>query len=396
MTLTVPKIGNQYSLQIPAHKFRQGGRSVFSFALDLPTLDGLLPQRIDEDVVRDVNRRLTPSHAKNIQRYLMGDNSDWLLGALLLGIAPDAVEFHPYPDQDGEPSQNIGELRILTERKNTMKIFDGQHRRRAIADALSELDDDVRRADKLADLKRASVPVVLYVEENIRALRQMFADASKTKPIEGNTVTRFDERDAFNVTAMRMSENSSLFGGRVEMERTTVRRASECLVAINQLAADLKTLAVGYSGRVSKERNDDLMLELDELYERCQTWADDFMPAAREEYDDLIAGEIDNTDIPKMRPNTFAYNAAVIRIFAGCYYEWSKNNSDWKPLAEFIRKASLQPGETGEDALLVKAGVVAPGSHTPLPRAQEMKRAIEYITNEAQRSSTQSILELEG
>ena len=183
-----------------------------------------------------------------------------------------------------------------------------------------------------------------------------------------------------------MSENGSLFGRRVEMERTTVRRASECLVAINQLAADLKTLTVGYSGRVSKERNDDLMLELDELYERCQTWADDFMPAAREEYDGLIAGEIDNTDIPKMRPNTFAYNAAVIRIFAGCYYEWSKNNSDWHPLAEFIRKASLQPGETGEDALLVKAGVVAPGSPTPLPCAQEMKRAIEYITNEAQRS----------
>lgn len=385
MTLTISSIDSLYSLRTPANRFKQGDREVYSFALDLGTLDGLLPERVDEDVVRDVNRRLTVSHARNIQRYLLNEETDWVLGALLLGIAPDAVEFHPYLDENGRHSDRFGELRVLTARKGTMKIFDGQHRRRAIADALEALANGGERAEQLATLRSASMPVVLYVEEDIRALRQMFADASKTKPIEANTVTRFDERDAFNLTAMRLADRSALFRGRVEMERTTVRRASECLVAINQLAADLKTLEVGYSGRVSRERNDEFMLESDSLYERCRVWSDEFMPAARKEYSGLVDGDIDNAEIPRMRPTTFAYNAAVIRVLAGCYYEWTKDGSDWTPLADFIRAASLKPGEISENALLVQAGIVAPGSNTPLPRAQEMNRAIGYIVEEARR-----------
>lgn len=384
MALTIPAIHSQYSLRVPAHRFRQGERDVYSFTLDLATLDGLLPERIDEDVVKDANRRLTPSHAKNIQRYLETERKNWLLGALMLGIAPDAVEFIPYTDENNQASDSIGELRILTGRKSTMKIFDGQHRRRAIADALSELVDDARRSDQLASLRQSALPIVLYIEEDIRALRQMFVDASNTKPTESNTVTRFDERNAFNLAAKSLCENSNLFAGRVEMERTTVRRASECLITINQLAAALKTLDVGYNGRVSRERNDDHMLDLDSLYDRCLIWADDFMPSARKEYDELLDGETDNSDIPTLRSTTFAFNASVIRILAGCYYEWTKNGSDWKPLAQFIRQGLLTPGKSeGEGALLVDAGVVTSGGTTPIPRAQEMVKAIDYIVSQA-------------
>ena len=66
------------------------------------------------------------------------------------------------------------------------------------------------------------------------------------------------------------------------------------------------------------------MLDIDSLYDRCLDWTDDFMPAARTEYNDLMAGEIDNSDIPQERGKTMAYNATVIRIFAGCYHEWTK------------------------------------------------------------------------
>ena len=139
MALTVTGIDGQYSLRTPAHHFRQGNRDVYSFTLDLATLDGLLPERVDEEIVKDVNRRLTPSHAKNIQQYLLHEPYKWVLGAMLLGIAPDALEFIPYTDENNESTESIGELRIISGRKNTMKIFDGQHRRRAIADALIEM-----------------------------------------------------------------------------------------------------------------------------------------------------------------------------------------------------------------------------------------------------------------
>ena len=379
MTTTINGDSDQYSLRTPAHRFRQGGRDVYAFALDLMTLNRLIPDRIDDKVVKDANRQLTPSHAMRIQKYL-DERDDWLLGTLMLGVSPDVVEFVPY--QEDNSFSVVGELRIDTKHSDVLKIFDGQHRRRAIKDVITELELNKHRADKLASLRDASVPIVLYAEGRIDALQQMFADAAKTKTIESNTVSRFDLRDAFNLAALWLEEESDLFVGRVEMERASVPRTSQCIIAINQLAATLKTLMVGYRGRVSKDLNDSYMLNLDELYEHCWAWADDFMPSAREEYEGLMAGEIDNSEIPQCRSKTFAYNATVIRLLAGCYYEWVKNGDDWKPLAEFLRGASLKP-ESGDGTLLVDAGIVASGGITPLPNLRVMDQAIDYIVRRA-------------
>ena len=363
----------------PAHRFQQGGREVYAFALDLSTLNRLLPDRVDDRIVKDANRPLTASHARKIQDYLIS-RKDWLLGTLMLGITPESIEFAPYGSGNGD-TLALGELRIQAGRADDMKMFDGQHRRRAIKDALIHLRSENHR-DRVKYLESASVPIMLYIEDDIEALRQMFADASRTKTIERNTVARFDLRDAFNLAALWLEENSDLLNGRVEMEHASVPRTSESIIAINQLAATLKTLEVGFKGRVSKDLNDSHMLDSDDLYERCWMWADDFMPAAREEYEGLIGGEIDNSEIPRLRSKTLAFNATVVRLFAGCYHEWLKDDADWQPLATFLRNAVLEPGR-GEGALLVKAGIVAPGGITPFPRAQLVTKAIDFIVQQA-------------
>jgi len=365
---------------IPAHRFRQGGRDVYACVLDLTTLNARLPDRIDDRVVRDANRQLTPSHARRIQAYL-AERDDWVLSALMLGVPAEAVQFHPYVEGDSAP-MHVGELRIRADSTVSMKMFDGQHRRRAIKDLFLELASKGSGSDKLSALEASSLPIMLYVEDDIEALRQMFADAAQTKPIEANVVAQFDLRDPFNLAALWLEENSDLFGGRIEKERASVPRTSECIIAINQLSATLKTAQVGYRGRVSKDLSDQYMLTLDDLNERCWTWSDDFMPSAREEYEWLVAGEIDNSEIPLNRATSLAYNATVIRLLAGCYYEWTKNGWDWTPLAEFIRNTSLEPG-SGEGALLVDAGLVAEGGTTPFARAQLVVSAIDHIVRQA-------------
>ena len=77
--------------------------------------------------------------------------------------------------------------------------------------------------------------MLLYAEANLASLRQMFVDASQTKPIEPFTVARFDQQDAFNAAAVQLACQSRLLKGRVEMERSYVLRSSECVLAINQL-----------------------------------------------------------------------------------------------------------------------------------------------------------------
>ncbi len=363
-------------VKTPAHRFQQGGRDVYAFALDIETLDKLLPDRVDDRVVKDANRPLTPIHARRIQKYLQ-DRDDWLLGTLLLGISPEAVNFQSYtPGAASETS--VGELTIYADGAASMKMFDGQHRRRAIKDVLEELSHTPTNPRKLSSLQSDSLPIMLYVEASDDALRQMFADAAQTKTIERNTVTRFDQRDAFNLAALEIEGISDLFRGRVEMERASVSRSSHNIIAINQLAMTLKTLEVGYSGRVSKDRNDSYMLDLDSLYERCLTWSDDFMPTARDEYNGLMNGEIDNSEIPEKRGETMAYNATVIRILAGCYHEWIRDGDGWKPLAGFLRCASLKPGVIG-GSLLVDAGAVAPGGISPAGQLSLVTETIDYI-----------------
>ena len=380
MALVIPTSTNQYSLTVPAHHFHQGGRDVYYFALSLETLDGLLPQRVDDNMVRDANRRLTSSHARNIQTYL-DEQDDWLMGAMMLGIAQDAVEFEPYKGEDGTISQNFGEMRIRTNRVNTMRIFDGQHRRRAIQDVLASLSQDGGRADKLDALRKASMTIVLYVEDDINTLRQMFADAAKAKGIEQHTVVRFDRRDAFNLTAVRLAENSRTFKGRIEMERSSVSTTSQNLLAINQLASVLKSTEVGYGGQVSRELNQEYMQDLDALYERCRVWADEFLPAAREEFAGLINGDIKNSEIPNMRAKTFAYNVPFIRVLSGCYYTGTLANSEaWVPLADFISKSAIECGSG--HGLLVDAGMVTP-TNSLFALRQYIQRAIDYIVDAA-------------
>lgn len=368
----------------PAHKFRQGGRDVYAFSIDLPTLDELLPDRVDESVVKDANRPLTISHARDIQKYLR-ERNDWLLGALLLGVSPSAVEFQSYtPDSDADDA--VGELAIYPDGAADMKMFDGQHRRRAIKDVLYELSRNTAESRKLASLKDTSMPVMLYAEDSIDALRQMFADAAQTRSVDKNTVTRFDQRDAFNLAALWVAENSDLFNGRVEMERASVARSNPNIIAINQLATTLKTLEVGYTGRISRDRNADYMDDLDSLCERCLEWSDDFMPTARDEYNNLMNGEIDNSEIPEKRTETMAYNTTLIRILAACYYEWlKKRGADWQPLSDFLKSASLRPGVT-TGSLLVEAGVVPPGGISPDAKMTFVKRAIEYIVRQAEKT----------
>ena len=373
-------MADSQDLQVIAHRFRQGGRDVYACVLSLPALDTKLPDRLDDKVVKDANRPLTPSHARRIQTYL-SERDDWVLSTLMLGVPSEAVEFRSYTDTNGAPMQ-VGELHIHAESPVTMKMFDGQHRRRAIKDVIRELELDVRRSSKLSALQTCSLPIMLYVEDDIDALQQMFADAAKTKTIERNVIARFDLRDPFNLAALWLEDNSDLFAGRVELDRASVSRTNNNIIAINQLAATLKTLEVGYKGRVSKDLSDQYMLALDDLNERCWVWADDFMPTARDEYEGLIAGDIDNSEISETRATSLAYNATVIRLFAGCYYEWTKDGADWKPLAEFIQNASLEPGG-GQGALLVDAGLVAEGGITPFARAQLVSSAIDYIVNQA-------------
>ena len=302
----------QQALEFDVHRYMQGGRVAYSLVMDLGTLDSNIPSFVNTDRIDKANRRFNPAHSRRIANYIY-EIDDWVLGAILLGIDPDAVEFVSFQDEDGQPSEKLGYIRIpLDGGTSSIKILDGQHRRMAIQSVRDQLrqelqvaksqlsrtgwDNDLQQLSlKSRQLDAMSIPVVLYEEANTKSLRRMFADLAQTRNIDATTKTRFDDRDPYNRAAVEIVElgRSTLLAGKVEMERTSPRRTSNDLLAINQLARCLKVLQYGYGGRASRERIREAQHNYDDLLDAGIDWADEFLPSARQEYEDLCSIELE-------------------------------------------------------------------------------------------------------
>ena len=395
---TVSRVQNETDFETHAERFMQGGRNVYSFAATLSEINSLLPNRDPETEtqVSQANRGLTLSHARDIQRYL-AEKPEWLVSSILTHVDPEYTRFEGYPEPDDTPSPDFGILKILKTPtgEKALGIFDGQHRRRAIRDLMRSIDlnsDDPH----VRDLATSKIPVLLYEESSTPKLQQMFLDHGRSKATEANTNTRFNQNNPFSLAAVALVEDpqfkSTFFSDRVEMERTQVPRSSSGIIAINQLERAIKNLELGYKGRVSQKLQFEYRQQgqegLENLYNRCLEWADQFMPQARDEYQDLYNGALSASEIATRRTRSLAFNATVLQVLAACYHEWLKTHDDWSQLAAFIRQADFTPGkDTNQQALLVDAGLVPPKGITPVPRTQEVTRAIYYIVREAEEFS---------
>lgn len=394
---TSPQFGD---LSAQAMRFVQGGREVYGFALTLEDLNGLLPRRVDDGIVSDANRRLHQPHADSIREYLW-DQLSWLSGPIMVAIDPSLVEFEAFENTEG----HFGVIRIPLAAIGQLKLFDGQHRRRAVYDLIDERRTQARelterleraKADGLsrsdvAALKRTleacerrrrqleseEIPVLLYGEVDIDSLRQMFSDAAKARPIDALTKSRFDARDPFNRAAEAVMNGSALLDGNVEMERSTVSGTSDKLISYNQLATLLRTLQVGYYGRVSKQR----ALELNENAELITGPGEHFFTfliRARDEYQRLAAGEAQPS---RERGNTLAFNNTILRVIAAVWHEWVfKREKDDAVLVELFKTADFS---LGRGATWHEAGLVPEGSRTPISRRQEVVAAINHLLKDA-------------
>ena len=401
---TSPQFGD---LSAQAMRFVQGGRDVYGFALTLMDLNGLLPRRVDDDIVIHANRRLHQPHADAIRGYLW-DQPAWVSGAIMVAIDPELVDFEAFPNTE----DHFGVIRIPLAAIGQLKLFDGQHRRRAIYDLIDERRVQIRDlGEKLkeakAELKEANaegrdsavieqlsveldttksrlhqleseaIPVLLFGEVDMQSLRQMFSDAAKARPIDALAKSRFDARDPFNRAAEATMNSCGLLKGNVEMERSTVSGTSDKLISYNQLATLLRTLQVGYYGRVSKQR----ALELDSSAELISKPAERFfafLTRARDEYERLANRKAQPS---RERGNTLAFNNTILRVIAAVWYEWvAKREKNEDALVKLLKDADFT---LGRGSMWQKAGLVPEGSRTPISRRQEVVSAINYLLTEA-------------
>lgn len=379
--VTIRNIAPQF-LVFPVQRFQQGGRVAYSLVMDLATLDDCIPVDVDPEHIKNANRRFIESHSRRIEKYLH-ETKDWVLGAILLGIDPTYSEFVPYTLEDGQLSDYLGELRIpLGGGTSSIKILDGQHRRKAIQRVRESIRQEVTSErnlmvhtgessrstteleellERFKSLNEMSIPVIFYEEANIQSLRRMFSDLAQTRPISGEAKTRFDDRDPFNRAAVELVEfcRSDFLANKVEIERPTPAPSGDYLLSINQLARCLKILQYGYGGRANRDRLLELQRSYDMLVDYGLYWADEFLPASREEYEELQSDEQEKGYVASRRSSSAAYSAPTFQILAGCLYEWESRKLPWNQLADWIRNADFN--FSSKDCIFLKSGMLIPG-----------------------------------
>ncbi|MCY4618226.1 MAG: DGQHR domain-containing protein [Chloroflexi bacterium] len=362
---------------------RQGGRDVFHTVLRMHQFDQAVPDGVSEEVSREHQRRFMPSHAKAILDYIRR-NDEWLLGPITLSIPSSFVTFDPYPVEGESQAETdfpqLGELRLLEGAHSALRMIDGQHRRRAIRDFLRSTDVEETR---LHDFAGSQMPVAIYVEDDITAIRQMFSDLAQQRKMDPVTTAKFNTRDPYNRAAMEIVEKSSWIGPFVDQDNSRVRFESEKLLALNQLADCLRTLQHGYGGRVSRTRLIAADAAYDKLLEQGIEWTDHNLPAARREIELLSSGGKLPDQLSEMRHGSLALNYTTIRLFAGCQSEWIRRwpGEKMERLTNFLRELNLLHGEVS--SVLVDSGVIEPGGTGIIPRVQIMKPAIQRIVEAA-------------
>tara|TARA_Y100000590_G_scaffold470667_1_gene667591 strand:- start:4174 stop:5271 length:1098 start_codon:yes stop_codon:yes gene_type:complete len=167
-------------------------------------------------------RVLSDSRIPLIKNYILNNPDDYIFSSLTASV-DGVMRFTPGAGlaQDSK----LGRLYIAMEAR--LLINDGQHRRRAIEEALKERPD----------LGHEMISVVFFQDSGLKRSQQMFSDLNKNavKPTKSLNIL-YDHRDKFSRFVVDMTSNIEIFKDRVELEKTTISNRSSNVFTLNGIS----------------------------------------------------------------------------------------------------------------------------------------------------------------
>lgn len=173
-------------------------------------------------------RILRDSRIPSMATYIVNNPKEYVFSSLTASV-DGAMKFSPDPSvgSDGK----IGRLHISMESR--LLINDGQHRRKAIEEALKIKPE----------LGHESISVVFFSDKGLKRSQQMFADLNKhaVKPTKSLGIL-YDHRDAFAQFIVKMVNDLDVFHNRTEMEKTSISNRSTKFFTLNGISDATKYL----------------------------------------------------------------------------------------------------------------------------------------------------------
>ncbi len=196
----------------------------------------------DEDLEPEVRaqRTLNAARIPEIASYIVQNRDSYVFSAITCSIDAD-VRFVALSDDPG--ARDIGRLHVpMTAR---FLINDSQHRRAAIELALKE-------ARELGD---ESIAVVFFLDPALRRCQQMFSDLNRyaVRPSPSLNIL-YDHRDERSALARELVNQTTLFKGTVELEKSALAPKSSKLFTLSAITSATRALLADMTQRPFAEQ----------------------------------------------------------------------------------------------------------------------------------------------
>lgn len=234
------QLDSDYCYSFPAVRGVQAGRPFYIATCPLRIIPKIFS--FDENEVPPelrAQRTLNKLRIPDMVRYILDNPKDYVFSALTASINVD-VKFDEHMN-----SNNLGTLRIPLDAQ--ILINDGQHRRKAIEEALVERPE----------LGQDNIPVLFFVDEGLKRSQQMFADLNKyaVKP-SPSLAALYDHRDHNSELARYLATHVEPFVGLTEMEKSNISALSNKLFTLSSIKQSTKALlGKGSKDTYSKEES---------------------------------------------------------------------------------------------------------------------------------------------
>ena len=272
-----------------------------------------------------------------LKNYIINNPKDYIFSSLTASV-DGVMKFSPSPSegQDGKTG------RLYISMDATILINDGQHRRRAIEQALKEMPD----------LGHEMISVVFFQDKGLKRSQQMFADLNKNavKPTKSLNIL-YDHRDNFSQFIVRLINSVEIFQGRVELEKTAISNRSKTFFTLSGISDSTMTLLGINKGRKITE---------EESWNVKEFWIE--VSKNIPEWQLLIQGKVTASELRKNYVNSHTNLLNALGIFGNIIIneypknwkekirklqkiDWSRDNIEWE--GRLLQKGRMLKNKLG-------------------------------------------------
>ena len=191
-------------------------------------------------------RTLRAARIPAITNYIVNNPKDYLFSSLTASV-DGKMRFSPSPSLGEDGKQG----RLYISMNSKLLINDGQHRRKAIEEALKTMPE----------LGNDSISVVFFADKGLKRSQQMFADLNKhaVKPTTSLGIL-YDHRDAYSMFIVKLANEVEIFRDRVELEKTTISNRSTKFFTLSGISEAIKHL-LSHNTKIISEEQEKFVIE---------------------------------------------------------------------------------------------------------------------------------------